>query len=92
MAIGKLYKSDDEQFMMEISYRFQNESPTSWWGELTLIEYGRISDGSGYVIELDDARRGRCSLSKRVNRATTGVPPRYIYHFTGTGMLDSAEE
>jgi len=92
MGIGKLYKSDDEQFMMEISYRFQNESPTSWWGELTLIEYGRISNGSGYIIELDDARRGRCSLNKRVNRATTGVPPRYIYHFTGTGMLDSAVE
>ncbi len=88
MSIGKLYASSDGELLGEIEYKLQHESPTSWWGELILVEYKRISDGSGYIIELDDRRRGRCSLKKRVNRAVTGVPPRYVYHFGGNGLLD----
>jgi len=91
VAIGKLFKSGDDQFMADITYQFHDESPTSWWGELTLTQYGRISDGGGYIIELEDERQGTCYLRKRVNRATTGVPPRYIYHFTGTSPLDHHE-
>ena len=87
MAIGKLIKDNDRQFAMEVEYRFQNESPTNWWGELVLLEYSRISEGSGYILELEDNRQGRCSIRKRVNRAVSGVPPRYIYHFSGLGPL-----
>ncbi len=87
MAIGKLIKDSDQQLAMEVEYRFQNESPTNWWGELMLMEYSRISDGSGYILELEDTRRGRCSIRKRVNRAVSGVPPRYVYHFSGMGPL-----
>jgi hypothetical protein len=47
----------------------------------------RISDGSGYILELEDSRKCRCTLKKRVNRAVTGVPPRYIYYFSGTGKF-----
>ena len=88
MATGKLYRSDDEQFVADINYQFQDMSPTSWWGELTFKEYKRVSDGGGYVIELEDERKGRCYLKKRVNRAVSGVPPRYIYHFTGSSPLE----
>ena len=88
MATGKLYRSDDEQFVADISYQFQDMSPTSWWGELTLVEYKRISDGGGYIIELEDERKGECYLKKRVNRAVSGVPPRYIYHFKGASPLE----
>ena len=87
MSIGKLYKSDNEQFVANISYHFQDGSATSWWGELVLEEYQHINDGAGYVIELEDKRKGRCYLKKRVNRAVSGVPPRYMYRFTGTGPL-----
>ena len=62
-----------------------------WWGELILIEYQRISDGTGYIIELEDGRQGKCSLKKRVNRAVSGVPPRYVYRFTGDGPLKLTE-
>ena len=88
MAIGKLYTSNDEQLVANIEYQFQDESPTGWWGELTLTEYKRINDGGGFLIELEDNRKGRCYLKKRVNRAVTGVPPRYIYRFNGTSPLE----
>jgi len=88
VAIGKLYRSNDEEFVAEVSYQFQDESESSWWGELSLVEYKRIGDSGGFIIELEDKRRGMCYLKKRVNRAVSGVPPRYIYHFSGTGMLE----
>ena len=88
MAIGKLYTSNGELSLANVEYQFQDESPTSWWGELTLTEYKRISDSGSFIIELEDNRKGRCYLKKRVNRAVTGVPPRYIYRFNGTGPLE----
>ena len=83
MSIGKLYRSSDEEFIAAVNYHFQHESPQRWWGELTLVEYVRIKDGSGYLLELEDGRRSRCALKKRVNRAVTSLPPRYVYHFSG---------
>ena len=70
MAIGRLYQSSDEQFIAEVNYQFQHESETRWWGELTLVDYVRIKDGSGYLLELENGARGKCSLKKRVNRAS----------------------
>ena len=88
MSTGKLYRSSDEQFLANVDYQFQQESPQRWWGEFTPIEYLRIKDGRGYILELEDNRKGRCALKKRVNRAVTGVPPRYIYYFSGTGKFE----
>lgn len=87
MGTGKLYQASNEQFLANVNYQFQHESPQRWWGELTLVEYMRISDGSGYILELEDNRKGRCTLKKRVNRAVTSLPPRYIYHFSGSGKF-----
>ena len=89
MAVGKLYKSGSgEELIGNVNYRFHDESETSWWGELMLTEYKRVGDGAGYIIELEDGRRGNCSLRKRVNRAVSGVPPLYRYHFKGRGRLE----
>ena len=85
MSIGKLYRSSDEEFIANVNYQFQHETPHRWWGEFTLIEYARINDGSGYILELEDSRKAKCALKKRVNRAVTSLPPRYIYRFNGTG-------
>jgi hypothetical protein len=52
------------------------------------VDFVRIKDGSGYILELEDGRRGRCSLKKRVNRAVTSLPPRYVYHFTGNTKFE----
>ena len=88
MATGKLYQSIDDQFIAEVSYQFQHDDPQRWWGELMLVDYVRVKDGSGYVIELEDGRKSRCSLKKRVNRAVTSLPPRYVYHFSGTNKFE----
>ena len=87
MNIGRLYRSSDEEFIANVNYQFQHVSAQRWWGELSLIEYKRINDGSGYILELEDSRKCRCALKKRVNRAVTSLPPRYIYHFNGTGKF-----
>ena len=88
MAIGKLYQSLNDEFIAEVNYQFQHEESQRWWGELILVEYVRVKDGSGYVIELEDGRKSRCSLKKRVNRAVTSLPPRYVYHFSGTNKFE----
>jgi hypothetical protein len=84
LARGKLYFSIDKIFIANVSYTFQHREDHSWWGELTLIEYKQVKDGGGYLIELEDGRKSTCALRKRVNRAVTSLPPRYVYHFSGT--------
>ena len=82
MSRGKLYSSNDEQFVANVNYQLHDKSPTNLWGELTFNEYRSVHDGAGYVIELEDRHKCQCYLKRRVNRAVTGVPPRYVYHFT----------
>ena len=89
MGIGKLYRFSDDQFVGNINYQlFDHVAATNWWGELTLVDYARLSEGDRYIIELEDMRRGNCYLKKRVNRAVSGIPPRYIYHVTGFSPLE----
>jgi len=88
VSLGRLYQSSDEQLIAAVNYNFQHEEPQRWWGELTLVDFVRLKDGSGYILELEDGRRGRCSLKKRVNRAVTSLPPRYVYHFTGNTKFE----
>ncbi|OGO07131.1 MAG: hypothetical protein A2Y92_04870 [Chloroflexi bacterium RBG_13_57_8] len=77
-----------EELVAGVNYNFQHEEDLRWWGELTLIEYKQIKDGGGYIIELEDGRRCRCAIKKRVNRAVTSLPPRYVYHFSGSGKFE----
>ncbi len=88
MPTGKIYHAVNDEFIANISYQFQHEEDHRWWGELTLIEYKQIKDGGGYIIELEDGRHSRCALKKRVNRAVTNLPPRYVYHFSGSGKFE----
>ena len=89
MSIGKLYKLSDGEFIGCVNYRlFQHEEVTNWWGELTLEDYVRLDDGDGFIIELEDKHRGQCNLKRMVNRAVSGIPPRWVYHITGTSPLE----
>ena len=92
MGIGKLYRFSDNQFVANINYQlFHDPAAINWWGELTLSDYKRINDNDIHIIELADMRRGRCRLRKRVNRAVSGIPPRYVYQFTSMGVLKQPE-
>ena len=86
MGIGKLY-SCDGQFLASVDYQCYDKSTQNWWGELTLNEYQRLRDGDGYVIALEDGRRGKCFLKKKVNRAVYGLSPLFCYTFRGNGEL-----
>ncbi len=83
MNIGKLYRYSGE-FVVNVNYQLQGQAPTNLWGELIPMEYGRIGGDGSYTIELEDNRKIKCNLRKRVNRAVTGIPTRYVYHFVGT--------
>lgn len=86
MPDGKL-TTGDGRFLAEVDYKIYDASGDGWWGELTLTEYQKLSDGDGYTIHLEDGRRGRCFLKKKVNRAVQGLLPLYCYHFRGNSPL-----
>ena len=83
MRIGKLYKFNDEQFVVDVKYKLLEETTTNYWGELVPAEWSRIGDVGDYMLELEDNRKIKCNLRKRVNRAVIGIPSRFIYYFMG---------
>ena len=87
MPTGKLYNFVNNELIANVSYNFQHEEEHQWWGELTTIEYRQVKDGS-YLIELEDGKKSHCALKKRVNRAVTSLPPRYVFHFSGSGKFE----
>ena len=89
MSRGKLYRLDDDQFVANIKYRlFRHPAATNWWGELSLIDYVPLNEGDRFIIELEDKRKSKCHLKKMVNRAVSGIPPRYVYHVTGFSPIE----
>ena len=88
MPTGKLYNSINNELIANVTYNMQHEEDHQWWGELTCVEYKQVKDGGSYVIELEDGRKCRCALKKRVNRAVTSLPPRYVYHFSGSSKFE----
>ena len=89
MGTGKLYRLSDEQFVANVDYQlFYHEAATNWWGEISLTDSTPLEEGDRYIIELEDKRRSKCSLKKRVNRAVSGVPPLYVYHVTGFSSFE----
>ena len=84
MKIGRLYKSSNEQFVTAVRYKLLGEAPVSLWGELVPIEHGCIIDGLDYTFELDDNRKIKCNLKKRINVGVVGIPSRFAYRFVGS--------
>ena len=87
MQIGKLYRFSDKQFIVDINYQLLRETLTNFCGELVPVEYACIGGGEDYMLELEDDRKIKCNLKKKVNRAVIGIPPRFIYHFMGRTLL-----
>ena len=88
MSMGSLYKLSGSEFIGSVNYQILRDEETNWWGELTLEDYVRLDDGDGFILELKDKRRRQCRVTKRVNRAVSGIPPRWVYHITGTSPLE----
>jgi hypothetical protein len=91
VGIGKLYIPGDPS-AVSIKYRLYIESPIGWRGEFIPKEHRRFGEGDGYVIELEDGRRGKCSIRKMVNKVIATVPPIFYYYFRGVGRLAEPPE
>ena len=88
MSRGKLYRLGDNQFIACVNYQlFKHPAATNWWGELTLVDYVRLDEGDLFAIEFEDNRKSKCQLKKKVNRAVSGFPSRYVYHVTGFNSI-----
>ena len=87
MALGKLYNGYNDELLVGVDYRLFDETNNYWWGELTLTEYKILADGNGYILELTDGRKGRCALTRKVNKAVSGLLPLHCFRFRGSGEL-----
>jgi len=87
MALGKLYNGFNNELLAGVDYRLFDETSNNWWGELTLTEYKRLVDGNGYVLELTDGRKGHCALTRKVNKAVSGLLPLHCFRFRGSAEL-----
>jgi len=89
---GTLYEVYSDEPVAKISYQIHEEfdlvgSLRKWWGELTLAENVEIREGDRYVIELEDKRKGKCRLKRRINKVVVEVPSRHLYLFQGSEPL-----
>ena len=87
MALGKLYNGNNDELLVGVDYRLFDETNDNWWGELTLTDYKLLTDGNGYILELKDGRKGRCALTRKVNKAVSGPLPLHCFRFRGSGEL-----
>jgi hypothetical protein len=87
---GKLYRTSSEQFVLAIDYKLYQDlaaEPERWWGEFYLDRGIKISEEEGYIMELEDGRKGRCFVKKLVNRVLPGIPAQYVYRVNGMSPL-----
>ena len=87
METGKLFNSN-KKLLVKVEYKLHSGTDSKWWGELVPTEYINLSNGDGYILELEDGQKGRCSLQKLINHAVSSVPPLYHYRFKGHSSLE----
>ena len=85
---GSLRTSNDEGFIAAITYQLweqppAEDTPGEWWGNFTL---DHIIDSGEYIIELEDRRKGTCSIRANIQRVR-GLGNIYRYNFQGSGLL-----
>ena len=81
------FKNNRSTLMMGrggVSRSFKQDKINWGYNEIRNI---RIQNGARYAIELEDKRKGSCSLRRRINKAVILVPPRYYYLLQGAGPL-----
>ena len=85
---GNLRASNDENFVAAITYQLWERPPTEntlgeWWGNFAL---DHIIDSGEYIIELEDGRKGTCSIRANIQRVR-GLGNIYRYNCQGSGLL-----
>jgi hypothetical protein len=88
---GRLYRFPNRQEVSPVEYKIYEERETGmnghWWGEIYLDSALRLREDKNYIMEFEDGRKGRCVVKRLSNRVINGTPSRYMYRFTGLGIL-----
>ena len=85
---GSLRAAGDEKFVANITYLLWENPETEsnnigWWGNFTL---DHIIGSGEYIIELEDGRKGTCSIRANIQRVR-GLGNIYRYNCQGSGLL-----
>lgn len=83
---GKLYETEGEEPVATIAYRLYRNPATEqrgeeWWGGFALDF--PIAEAGEYTFELEDGRRGTCSLKVRRVQQITDLT---FYHYDLKGI------
>ena len=88
---GFLYDVESGERLATVAYRVYRNAATDerdevWWGGFALNE--SIPERDEYALELEDGRRGRCTVDLR--KADTIAPDLTFYHYDirGTCALE----
>ena len=86
---GKIYKDEinNDTPFADVNYNIMADDGR-WNGELIMARKDVVKDGQLFILELEDGRRGKCSLRKKVNKAVMGMPVRYFFALNGVGNLE----
>ena len=85
---GSLRAAGDKKLVTNITYQLWEKPPTEhapgeWWGNFTL---DHIINSGEYIIELEDGRKGTCSIRANIQRVR-GLGNIYRYNCQGSGLL-----
>ena len=86
---GKIYKDElnNDTPFADVNYNIMGDEGR-WNGELIMMRKDVVKDGQLFILELEDGRKGKCSLRKKVNKAVMGMPVRYFFALNGIGSLE----
>ena len=87
-AWGRYISPEASRKLSKLNIASTSNRPRGGGGEFLPQDHRRFVDGDGYIIELEDGRRGECYIKKIVNRVIPTVPPIYNYYFRGGGRLE----
>ena len=91
---GKLYDASNRELVTEINYQMREKpsgegAPGEWWGGFILEE---VIEQGDYLIELEDGRKGTCTVSLMMNWMQCALPDVYNYAFKGISLLTQQKE
>jgi hypothetical protein len=87
---GRLYDAGERETLATIAYRIYRNPATEqraeeWWGSFALNL--PVAEMSEYTLEMEDGRKGVCSLEVRKVQQITESLTFYHYDLRGIGVL-----
>lgn len=87
---GIIYDAEEKETLATIAYRIYRNPATEqrceeWWGSFALNF--PVAERSEYTLEMEDGRKGVCSLNVRKVQQITESLTFYHYDLKGVGVL-----